>query len=125
MNSKKEEVIFLYKIFVSIGGFFSSNNEPTKPNKKWAFAIDITDYDSQEVISVSKSVMISMSKTMKDIGFHVNKSCQQDYKAIKNDLDVFINSIEENDIVLFYFSGRGINHKVNFIFVRKGNDKNM
>jgi hypothetical protein len=82
------------------------------PTQKWAFVIGNSNYVEQEVIPSSSTDAKSVAKALRDLGFSVTEV--HDVKRAPDFWTIyfqpFLDRIKENDFVVFYFSGHGLNY---------------
>ena len=62
-------------------------------------------------LSSCKNDILGIKKVLKKLGFHVIVVYNKDIKVIKKKILKFLESLEKNDVSLFYFTGHGV--KVN------------
>lgn len=82
--------------------------------RKLALVIGIGKYDSLESLSNPENNASDMSSTLKSINFTVTTALHPKRIELQHILAEFENSIQPGDLVLFYFSGHGIQWKVDF-----------
>jgi hypothetical protein len=68
----------------------------------------------------------SLHVVLKRIGFEVTPLKNQTLNLFQSNFKAFLSTIKENDIVIFYFSGHGLNHnKENYLLPIEANIKNI
>lgn len=80
----------------------------TSEQKRVALIIGNSDYDSSPVLKNPVNDANKMSSTLKNLGFDVEKIVDASYNKMLDGLKKFSKSINNADVVLFYFAGHGI-----------------
>jgi uncharacterized caspase-like protein len=88
------------------------NQSKTISRRKIALVIGIGDYTYMPRLKNAENDANAMASVLESIGFTVTKEINLTFKPIEAALLKFKQSIEEGDIVLFYFSGHGVQWEV-------------
>ena len=83
-----------------------------KRRRKLALAIGIGKYDHCEELQSPENDANDMSYALKSIDFNVTKRLHLKRAEMQHVIIDFENSIEQGDMVLFYFAGHGIQWEV-------------
>ncbi|CAF3639897.1 unnamed protein product [Rotaria sordida] len=83
-----------------------------KPRRKLALVIGIGKYDHCEELQNPENDANDMSSALESIDFNVTKRLHLRRAEMQRVLIDFENSIEQDDMVLFYFAGHGIQWEV-------------
>jgi tetratricopeptide (TPR) repeat protein len=79
--------------------------------RKIALVIGNSSYEESPLKNVVNDA-VDMRKALRDKGFEVSKCCDNvDYPGLKSAIDKWTESLQKNDIAVFYFSGHGIRVK--------------
>jgi hypothetical protein len=93
-------------------GTDAANFVDERPTQKLAFVVGNSKYETQEAIQSAETDAKKIAKALKDIGFSVTEA--HDVKRAPDfwtiSFQPFLNRIKENDFVVFYFSGHGLNY---------------
>ena len=84
----------------------------SKIPEKRALVIGIDDYEYANKLENAVKDAKAMESTLKSIGFSVTRKTNLTRDAMERVLFDFKMSIKENDTVIFYFSGHGIQWEV-------------
>ncbi|CAF1273603.1 unnamed protein product [Adineta steineri] len=79
----------------------------TKTRNKLALVIGINNYKAENQLKNSVNDATDLAGILKTIGFDVKELFNATYDEMKVLLDTFVESIQSNDMVLFYFAGHG------------------
>lgn len=80
----------------------------TSKQKRVALIIGNSEYQNSSVLKNPINDANTMSQTLGDMGFEVHKILDATYGTMLNGLKKFSKSINNADVVLFYFAGHGI-----------------
>ena len=83
-----------------------------EPRRKLALVIGIGKYDHCEELQNPENDANDMSSALESIDFNVTKKLNLKRAEMKHVVTDFEESIEPNDMVLFYFAGHGIQWEV-------------
>ncbi|CAF4097061.1 unnamed protein product [Rotaria sordida] len=83
-----------------------------EPRRKLALVIGIGKYDCCEELQNPENDANDMSSALESIDFNVTKKLHLRRAEMQHVLIDFENSIEQDDMVLFYFAGHGIQWEV-------------
>jgi len=75
-------------------------------NKK-ALVIGINDYEARNNLKNSENDARDTACALREINFNVKECLKATYDEMNSSLNTFIDRIEVNDMVLFYFAGHG------------------
>ncbi|CAF0976568.1 unnamed protein product [Rotaria magnacalcarata] len=84
---------------------------PTKAKRKLALVIGIGKYQHIGSLSNPENDADDMTSELKSIGFIVTKALHLTCDKMDSVLDEFKKSIQQSDMVLFYFAGHGVQWK--------------
>ncbi|CAF5027427.1 unnamed protein product, partial [Rotaria sp. Silwood1] len=86
----------------------STADARSQPRRKLALIIGIDNYASGKILKNARNDARDMSSKLESIGFITNgPKLDLTYKQMELTLVEFKHSIEEGDMVLFYFAGHG------------------
>ncbi|CAF1389549.1 unnamed protein product [Rotaria sordida] len=81
---------------------------PKKPCRKLALVIGIGKYEYYEELKNPENDANDMASTLESIGFIVTKTLNPRKTDLRHSLIDFEESIESDDMILFYFAGHGV-----------------
>jgi len=96
---------------------FGASTDPSnyvyeRPTQKLALVVGNSSYAEQEVIPSSNADAVNIASALRRLGFTVTEAHDvkraPDFWAIN--FQPFLDHIKENDFVVFYFSGHGLNY---------------
>lgn len=85
----------------------SSTQNPTLQKRK-AVVIGMSDYGLDRNLSNTLNDANDMATSLSELGFEVTLLKNNDLRNLKENLNKWYNSIEGNDIAVFYFAGHGM-----------------
>ncbi len=85
----------------------SSTQNPTLQKRK-AVVIGMSDYGLDRNLSNTLNDANDMAASLSELGFEVTLLKNNDLRNLKENLNKWYNSIEGNDIAIFYFAGHGM-----------------
>ena len=97
------------------------NGNPASDPKRKAVVIGMSDYINAPRLENTLNDAVDMDSALTNLGFEVTLLKNNDLKTLKSNLDNWFNSIESNDMAIFYFAGHGAevvadNDKGNYLF---------
>ncbi|CAF3652292.1 unnamed protein product [Rotaria sp. Silwood1] len=90
----------------------AKNQTRTVSRRKMALVIGNSEYEYLKKLKNPSSDADAMESTLKRIGFTVTKKTNATYDEMKTILLNFEQSIRQDDMVLFYFAGHGVQWEV-------------
>ena len=91
----------------------SGQNTMVRPRRKVALVIGIGNYESGKILNNTINDACDMSSKLEDMGFISNgPKLDLTHEAMELVLVKFKHSINEGDMVLFYFAGHGTQWEV-------------
>ena len=85
-------------------------NKPTDEKRK-AVVIGMSDYGAGRSLNNTLNDADDMAAVLTQLGFQVTLLKNNDYRSLRNNLSDWYNTIERNDMAIFYFAGHGIEVK--------------
>lgn len=79
-----------------------------KSRRKIALVVGIGDYRRMEKLKNAVNDAESMASTLKKIGFTVTIVVNLKRKQFRREVEQFRDTIQRDDLVLFYFAGHGV-----------------
>ena len=83
-----------------------------KSRRKIALVVGIGDYRRMEKLKNAVNDAESMATTLAEIGFNVTTAVNLERKEFRQKFERFRDTIQRDDLVLFYFAGHGIRLEV-------------
>lgn len=125
--------LFSFEIFFLFVGHAQTNSKTLsetkliQPNNHLkALLIGNKNYNYAGILNNTERDVDSMQVVLERIGFEVTPLKNQTLDLFKSNFKAFLSTIRENDIVMFYFSGHGLNHnKENYLLPIEANIKNI
>ena len=111
--------LLLYLVALSVvpvSGFAASTDASNyldeHPTQKWAFVLGNSNYVQQDHIESASTDATNVANALHDLGFTITEV--HDVKRASDFWTIyfqpFLDHIKENDFVVFYFSGHGLNY---------------
>lgn len=85
-----------------------------KTRNKLALVIGNNEYEARNHLQNPVNDATDMMDALERIGFDVEKCENGTYKEMEYWLNTFVNQIQSNDMVLFYFAGHGHQWEVSY-----------
>ncbi|CAF1175627.1 unnamed protein product [Rotaria sp. Silwood1] len=90
----------------------AKNQTKTVSRRKMALVIGNSDYEYLKKLKNPSNDADAMESTLKRIGFTVTKKKNATYDEMEDSITNFKRKIDKGDMVLFYFSGHGVQWEV-------------